>query len=293
MEKKEKNIISLQPLFSVLIANYNNGKYLMDAVESVRKQTYTNWEIILVDDCSTDNSTELYGELEQDKRIHVYYNDCNHGCGYTKHRCAELATGEICGFLDPDDAITEDALEIMVEAHIQKSNSSLIYSTHFIANENLQIVGVSHYACTIPMGHTYLTYQKGISHFATFKNDMYRETCGINKFMLRAVDQDLYLLLEEAGEVHYIDKPTYLYRQNTGLNISLGGRNQQKARYWELYAMMNACKRRGLSAEQYVFPLLDSMIDLSFHEGRENVYKSKAYRFGAAVLNPIKRLISK
>ena len=49
-----------QPLFSVLIANYNNGKYLMDAIESVRKQTYTNWEIILVDGASTYDSHELY-----------------------------------------------------------------------------------------------------------------------------------------------------------------------------------------------------------------------------------------
>ena len=88
-----------QPLFSVLIANYNNGKYLMDAIESVRQQTYTNWEIILVDDCSTDNSHELYKELEQDERIHIFLNDQNHGCGYTKRRCAELANGEICGFL--------------------------------------------------------------------------------------------------------------------------------------------------------------------------------------------------
>ena len=48
-----------QPLFSVLIANYNNSKYLMDAVESVRQQTYANWEIVLVDDASTDNSKEL------------------------------------------------------------------------------------------------------------------------------------------------------------------------------------------------------------------------------------------
>lgn len=54
------------PLFSVLIANYNNGKYLMEAIESVRQQTYANWEIILVDDGSTDNSKELYSELQKD-----------------------------------------------------------------------------------------------------------------------------------------------------------------------------------------------------------------------------------
>lgn len=99
------------PLFSVLIANYNNGKYLMDAIDSVWRQTYTHWEIILVDDASTDNSKELYKELEKDNRIHIYYNEENRGCGYTKRRCADLANGELCGFLDPDDALTDDALE--------------------------------------------------------------------------------------------------------------------------------------------------------------------------------------
>lgn len=54
------------PLFSVLIANYNNGKYLMEAINSVYAQTYTNWEIILVDDASTDNFKEIYKELEKD-----------------------------------------------------------------------------------------------------------------------------------------------------------------------------------------------------------------------------------
>ena len=76
------------PLFSVLIANYNNGKYLMEAIESVRQQTYTNWEIILVDDASTDNSKDIYRELENDSRIHIFYNEQNKGCGYTKRRCS-------------------------------------------------------------------------------------------------------------------------------------------------------------------------------------------------------------
>ena len=115
-----------QPLFSVLIANYNNGKYLMDAIESVRKQTYTNWEIILVDDSSTDNSHELYKELDQDERIHIFLNDQNRGCGYTKRRCAELANGEICGFFDPDDALLSEALEVMVGTHGKHPAASMI-----------------------------------------------------------------------------------------------------------------------------------------------------------------------
>ncbi len=51
---------------SILIANYNNGKYLMDAINSVRRQSYPDWEIIIVDDCSTDNSVDIYKDLEGD-----------------------------------------------------------------------------------------------------------------------------------------------------------------------------------------------------------------------------------
>ena len=80
--------------FSVLIANYNNGQYLQDALNSVFNQTYSNWEIIIVDDCSTDNSHELYNNYVDDSRIHIYYNNRNYGCGYTKRRCVELAHGD-------------------------------------------------------------------------------------------------------------------------------------------------------------------------------------------------------
>ena len=67
------------PLFSVLIANHNDGKYLMEAVESVKAQTYTHWEIVIVDDGSTDNSNELFVELVEDQRIRVFRNEENRG----------------------------------------------------------------------------------------------------------------------------------------------------------------------------------------------------------------------
>ena len=93
-----------QPLFSILIANYNNGKYLQACLDSVFAQTYTNWEIILVDDASKDKiSSALYKKYDNHPQIHIFYNEKNKGCGYTKRRCVELGNGEICGFLDPDD----------------------------------------------------------------------------------------------------------------------------------------------------------------------------------------------
>ncbi len=74
------------PLFSVLIANYNDGKYLQEAIESIFAQTYDNWEIIIVDDGSTDNSRDIYDKYKEDRRFHIFFNERNMGCGYTKKK---------------------------------------------------------------------------------------------------------------------------------------------------------------------------------------------------------------
>lgn len=280
------------PLFSVLIANYNNGKYLMDAIESVKAQTYTNWEIIIVDDGSTDNSPELYKQLKQDSRIHVFYNEDNKGCGYTKRRCAELANGEICGFLDPDDCIVESALQIMTEAHAQNSNASLVYSTYYITDNSLNVLNHSTNECQIPNDSSFLEYGRGISHFATFKKEYYNNTLGIDSKMMRAVDHDLYYKLEEVGRVVYIDEPLYYYRNNTGQNISTGEK-AEPAFFWHLLAKADACKRRGLDVEKLVFGELREYIDaeksFSYSMGENAVRMTKRYRVGRLVLGLLKR----
>ena len=90
------------PFFSVLIANYNNGKYLEECLESIFAQTFKDWEIIVVDDASTDSSGDIYRKYENDGRIHVYRNKRRRGVGYTKRKCVEHARGEVCGFVDAD-----------------------------------------------------------------------------------------------------------------------------------------------------------------------------------------------
>ena len=65
--------------FSVLIANYNNAKYIKKAIESVLKQTYKNWEIVIVDDASTDNSLEVIRPYLKDKRIKLVKHKENQG----------------------------------------------------------------------------------------------------------------------------------------------------------------------------------------------------------------------
>ena len=280
-----------QPLFSVLIANYNNGKYLMEAIDSVRQQTYSNWEIVLVDDGSTDNSKELYSELQKDERIHIYYNGENKGCGYTKHQCVLHSNGEICGFIDADDALTKDALQIMVASHIKNIDASLINATYFICDEQLNVISVSENECQIPNGFSFLTYKRGISHFATFKKDFYNKTSGISQLQLRAVDHDLYYKLEEVGDVFFINRPLYYYRTNTMQNISLS-ENSIKAFWWHIFAEIEACSRRGLSVEDVVFPELQQMTnemkEVGCVLGENKVRQTKTYKVGKLLLSPFK-----
>jgi glycosyltransferase involved in cell wall biosynthesis len=283
-----------QPLFSVLIANYNNGKYLMDAIESVRRQTYTNWEIILVDDSSTDNSHELYKELEQDERIHIFLNDQNHGCGYTKRRCAELANGEICGFLDPDDALTENALDVMVEEHGKHPEASLVHSDHYDCDEELNVRSTCQ-GEQIPSSESYLKLQHGVSHFATYKRILYAKTIGINPIMTCAVDHDLYYLLEEVGQLVYIPHILYYYRMGTGLNISLG-ENIYKALAWDTIAQYNAAMRRKWDIDKEFCSIAAANIkhftemisDEMLYQKELSIRQSKTYRIGRILTKPFK-----
>lgn len=278
---------------SILIANYNNGKYLMDAIDSVRCQTYLNWEIIIVDDCSTDNSIDKYKSLEDDDRISVFFNKQNMGCGYTKHQCAIHANGDICGFLDPDDVLVEDAIQIMVAEHDKHPDASLINSTCFDTDEYLNVVSVSSYGCSIPQGQSFLTYRKGVTHFATFKRKCYEQTAGIDPLMARAVDHDLYYKLEEVGKVYYVDNPLYYYRHNTANNISLGNGNMLKAHAWDIYAMVNACRRRGIPIEKNALKYVDVFVKYGINEGENKVRKSKSYRLGHFLLHPIDSILKR
>ena len=277
---------------SILIANYNNGRYIMDAIDSIRHQSYHNWEIVIVDDHSTDNSVDIYKKLEVDERIRIFFNSANMGCGYTKHQCVIHANGVICGFLDPDDALTEDAIQIMVAEYEKHPDASLINSTCYNTDEHLNVVSISSYGCSIPQGQTFLTYRKGITHFATFKRKCYEQTEGIDPLMLRAVDHDLYYKMEEVGKVYFIDKPLYYYRQNTASNISLGEGNMLKAHAWDIYAMVTACKRRGVSIENNALKYVDAFVKHGINIGASKVRKSKSYRFGRFLLHPIDSILN-
>lgn len=281
------------PLFSVLIANYNNGQYLQEAIDSVLSQTYTNWEIIIVDDKSTDNSFEIYKKYDSDSRFHIFYNDENKGCGYTKRRCAEHANGELCGFLDADDVLLPEALLLMVGVHYHNPEVSIVYSRCYFCDENYNIVGENK-LLVLNDGETYFDYRwYGALNFASYKKEYYLKTEGISPRIKAGVDQDLYFKVEEVGKPYVLNEFTYKYV--VGKQTSLTSiKNYSKLMYWNLEVRRSACLRRGLDyltiLEKEYMDGIDSCVSARMSVQRreliEEIYNSKTYKVGKYITSP-------
>jgi glycosyltransferase involved in cell wall biosynthesis len=235
-----------QPLFSVLVANYNNGKYLTEAIESVLSQNYPCWEIILIDDDSTDDSVAIAESLvERDSRIRFFKNTANQGCAGTLARCIEHAGGELLAILDPDDVLASpDTLAIMAKAHITHPECSLIYSSMYVCDEFLNKIRIHAESSEIRTGDFLISRDAVVSHLATFTRTAYDRTSGINPEVRKSVDHELYFKLEEVGSLKYIDIPLYNYRINPH-SMSIGTREKEISAYhWHCRVSIDAIRRR-------------------------------------------------
>lgn len=211
-------------------------------------QTYQNWEVIIVDDGSADDSVARMKEIiGKDSRFKIEILPENKGCGFTKRKCAELATGEICAFLDPDDAITEEAISVMVAEHLKRPEASMIYSQTYRCDELLNIESEIQ-SMQIKNGDPYFfNFDGSVFAFLSYKKRYYDQTIGINDYLKRAVDLDIIFLLYEVGPCYYLNKTLYKYRIHKG-GISTHG-NVDKAYFWHWVAIIDAAKRRNINVE--------------------------------------------
>ena len=122
----------MEELVSIIMPNYNGAKYLQETINSVLAQTYTNWELLFVDDCSTDNSLEIVRSY-QDSRIKILQNDKNSGAAVSRNYALREAKGKWIAFLDSDDLWTPNKLTEQI-AYMLKNNYSFTYTYYRVCN---------------------------------------------------------------------------------------------------------------------------------------------------------------
>ena len=104
------------PKVSIIVPVYNAGRFLEQTLQSVLLQDFTDWELLLVNDCSTDDSTEIIRRHEDDKRIRLINLDKNGGAAVARNRGINLAKGRYIAFLDSDDTLEPGFCQRLWEA---------------------------------------------------------------------------------------------------------------------------------------------------------------------------------
>ncbi len=123
------------PLISVITPVYNSEKFLEAAIASVQNQTYSNWQLILIDDASTDKSEEVARQFFlEDSRIIYEKLSKNSGSAIARNRAIELATGQYIAFLDSDDFWAPDKLQIQLE-FMQKNDCDVSFTSYHVVDE--------------------------------------------------------------------------------------------------------------------------------------------------------------
>ena len=233
---------------SILIANYNNGHFFKDCFDSLIAQTEQNWEAIVIDDCSTDNSVEIIENLIiGEQRFRFIKNEENIGYQKTLIRGIELSETPIFARLDPDDALKPKAIELSLEAFSSNNEIGMTYTGFIYCDEKLNELKEHHCKQIESLNTDYYGFRGEISHFACFRKEVYNKTTGIDTFIKRAEDKDIYMKMCEIAEVKLIDNPQYLYRIHSG-GVS-NNKNSEKALFWHWVALIKMAERRNINIE--------------------------------------------
>ena len=234
--------------FSILIAHYNNARYFKQCIDSLVSQTYSNWEAVILDDGSKEDEKNIVKTLiEGDDRFKFFENASNQGVGFTKSKLIELATGEILGYVDPDDALLPTAIEKSISIFKKNQKAVLTYSRFMACDKDLKPIAPFKSAKQVENNNPYFfNCPIQINHFVCFKKENYEGTEKMNPELKISEDQDLYLKLYEKGKVVFINETNYLYRAHES-GISQNENKKQSYEYWGK-VIWNAMQRRGLTS---------------------------------------------
>lgn len=122
-------------LVSIIMPNYNSAKYLQDTIGSVIAQTYSNWELLFVDDCSTDDSIKIV-ESFCDPRIKIFKNEVNSGAAVSRNYALRQAQGRWIAFLDSDDLWEEEKLSKQL-GFMNENGYAFTYTYYKVCNNGV------------------------------------------------------------------------------------------------------------------------------------------------------------
>lgn len=213
----------MNPRVSFIAANYNYGRYIVEAVDSLLSQTFKDLEVIVIDDASTDNSREiLQSHYSDEPRVRLVFHERNRGHIFARNEGLELARGEYVAVMDADDfCYRPDAVEAHVAVLDANPDVTFVYSAFQEVNEQ---------------SHPFRLLQQWEQDFVREGLDEFRELIKRNyvphtgtlirrsfldpegnydPVLPHSADWDIWLKLSTRGRVGYLSTPYYAYRMHS------------------------------------------------------------------------------
>mgnify|MGYP001157956376 CR=1 FL=1 len=208
------------PRVSLVVVNYNQGRFLRDSLRSILQQTYRNLEVLFWDDGSTDQSIAIARSFaEGDDRLRVIAAP-HQGLGLARLHALAQATGEYVGYVDGDDLLAPTAISDTVQVLEERSEIGWVYTDYQEMTAAGEVLGLGH-RCQIPYSPQGLLLDFMTFHFRLIRRSLYAQVQAQilaqqkspEGWALDSVDDyDLCLRLSERSPVYHLAKPLYYYR---------------------------------------------------------------------------------
>lgn len=209
------------PKISVIVPVYNTEDFLLDALESISKQSFSDFEVLIIDDCSTDKSKSIAQKfIEQDKRFFLLSNSENKGPSYSRNKGLDHIQGKWVTFVDSDDILDSKFLEILFFAIQSKNVDLACCSAYSFRNSTDLKIKRNNTSLKVLSGEEALKialYQKGYPDHSPWNKLYNADLWKKRRFPVGVFFEDMATipwLFLDAKKVAYINEPLYLYRKH-------------------------------------------------------------------------------
>jgi glycosyltransferase involved in cell wall biosynthesis len=224
----------------IAIPNYNNGKYLRECIESILCQSYTNTEILVVDDCSTDDSIEILEEISsQQSNVSYIINEKNMGVSYTRNRGLKELQTDYLTSIDADDfyysnkklenemklilKYKEQGHDVIAYSNIVSTNIDGMFQKRNINSLNL---------CNGNCFEKFITREARIPTCSVFSKLLYQKVGGFDPKIKLYEDWDFELRLSKVAQFYYTYEDGFAYRHHS---FGLSSSKKEELKYWLNY----------------------------------------------------------
>ena len=246
-----------QPLVSVVINCYNGEEFLKNAIDSIYAQTYTNWEIIFWDNCSTDDSAKI--ALSYDKRLHYYKSTNNKTLPIyeAKALAVEKVRGDLIAFLDCDDWWESTKLEKQVPL-FDNPSVGFVFGNYWLENEKngtRKIVSQEIHSSTYILDDLLQSYKIGLLTLVIRSLAYHQLDRGFDSRFTIMGDYDVVLRLSASWEANFIEEPIAHYRWH-GDNLSTKNPQTSIDELEDWYHLMKRNDMISSSKEFFNIPII-------------------------------------